>query len=226
MKKINVIITGATGMIGESVLDQCLKHESIVNVLVINRSSTGIRHQKLKEIILADIADISSLRDELKSYDACFYCVGFSSSGMDESTYTKLTHTLTLDFATLLSEFNPPITFCYISAAGADSSEKGRSMWARIKGKTENDLLKLPFKEVYNFRPSVLIPYLKIRPTQTYQSIKYMKWLFVLLRPVLPNSIIKLSDFGKAMINSALIGYPVSILESKDIRKLSIEKVY
>jgi len=225
MRKINVIIAGATGMIGESVLDQCLIHDHIESVLVINRRSSGIRHPKLKEIVLPDLTDASSIKDKLKAYDACFFCIGVSSTGMDEANYTRLTYTLTLGFASLLAEINSSMTFCYVSAAGADSTEQGRTMWARVKGKTENDLSKLPFKQVYNFRPSGLIPYLKVKPTQTYQSVKYLKWLLVLLRPIFPNSIIKLSDFGKAMINSVFFGYPVKIFESKDIKRLSALKL-
>lgn len=220
MKGINVIITGATGMIGESVLDQCLKHDSINNVLVINRRSSAVQHPKFKEILLVDLSNTSTIKDSLKGYDACFFCIGVSSVGMNEETFTRLTYTLTMDFATLLAQINPSMTFCYISGAGTDSSEKGRTMWARVKGKTENDLMKLSFKQVYNFRPAALIPYLKVKPTQTYQSVKYLKWLLVLLRPIFQNAIIKLEDFSIAMINSVLVGYPAKILESKDIKKL------
>ncbi len=225
MKKINVIITGATGMIGESVLDQCLRHPNINKVLVISRRTIGIQHPKLIEKVLEEITEISAIKDLLINYNACFFCVGVSSLGMDEVTFTKLTYTLTMDFATCLSEINPNMTFCYISGAGTDSTEKGRTMWARVKGKTENDLQKLPFNQVYNFRPGALIPYLRVKPTQTYQSVKYLKWLLVLLRPIFPNSIIKLSDFAYAMINSVLIGSPVNTLESKDIKKLSEVKL-
>ena len=225
MKKINVIITGATGMIGESVLDQCLRHPNINKVLVISRRTIGIQHPKLIEKVLEEITEISAIKDLLINYNACFFCVGVSSLGMDEVTFTKLTYTLTMDFATCLSKINPNMTFCYISGAGTDSTEKGRTMWARVKGKTENDLQKLPFNQVYNFRPGALIPYLKVKPTQTYQSVKYLKWLLVLLRPIFPNSIIKLSDFAYAMINSVLTGSPVNTLESKDIKKLSEVKL-
>ncbi len=221
MREINVIITGATGMIGESVLDQCLKHELVAKVLVITRKSIGLQHPKLEEIISADLSNTATIKEKLNGYNACFFCIGVSSTGMNEETYTKLTYTLTLDFASILSEINPSMTFCYISGAGTDSSEKGRIMWARIKGKTENGLMKLPFRQVYNFRPSVLIPYLKVKPNQTYQSVKYLKWLFILLRPIFSNSIVWLSDFGQAMINSVLYGYNNQILESKDIYKLA-----
>jgi len=136
-----------------------------------------------------------------------------------------LTYTLTMSFAKLLSEINPSMTFCYISGAGTDSTEKNKTMWARVKGKTENDLMKLPFKQVYNFRPGALIPYLKVKPNQTYQSVKYFKWLMILLRPLFPNQILRMSDFANAMINSALIGYPTQVLESKDIKMLSETKL-
>lgn len=225
MKKINVIITGATGMIGESVLDQCLQHPNINKVLVISRRPIDIQHPKIIEKVLEDITDISTIKNSLVEYNACFFCIGVSSVGMDEERYTKLTYTLTMDFGNCLSEINPNMTFCYISGAGTDNTEAGRTMWARVKGKTENDLQKLPFKHVYNFRPGALIPYLEVKPTQTYQSVKYLKWLLVLLRPIFPNSIIKLSDFANAMINSALIGSPVNTLETKDIKKLSEEKL-
>ncbi|MHB9055891.1 MAG: Rossmann-fold NAD(P)-binding domain-containing protein [Paludibacteraceae bacterium] len=221
MKKINVIITGATGMIGESVLDQCLKHPNINKVLVISRRPIGIQHPKMIEKVFDNIADISTIKASLVDYNACFFCVGVSSAGMDEEKFTRLTYTLTMDFATCLSEINPDMTFCYISGAGTDSTEQGRTMWARVKGKTENDLQKLPFKQVYNFRPAALIPYLEVKPTQTYQSVKYFKWLLVLLRPIFPNSILRLSDFANAMINSVLVGSPVNTLEAKDIKKLS-----
>lgn len=222
MSKINVIITGATGMIGESVLHQCLHHNSIDKVVIINRRPLGYQHPKLTELICADLSDITPLKDELKGYDACFFCVGMTSLGVDEAKYTAGTYTLTLKFASALAAINPDMTFCYISGAGTDSSEKGRTMWARVKGKTENDLMKLPFKKVYNFRPAALIPFLPIKPTQTYYgSVKNLKWLMVLLRPVLPNYILKLEDFSTAMINSAISGYPKNILEPKDIRALA-----
>jgi len=221
MKKIKVIICGSTGMIGESVLDQCLKHDLIEKVLVINRKEIDVQHSKLEQIIISDLNNVSNIQDKLLGFDACLFCIGVSSIGMNEETYTKLTYTLTINFATTLSEINPSMTFCYITGAGTDSSEKGKTMWARVKGKTENDLMKLPFKRVYNFRPGALIPYLKVKPNQTYQSVKYLKWLLILLRPIFPNKIIWLSDFAKAMINSVLFGYNNQILETNDIVKLS-----
>lgn len=225
MKQINVIIVGATGMIGESVLDQCLLHPSIDKILVVSRRAVNFQHPKIIEKVVDDITDISSLKNVLIDYKACFFCIGVSSIGKNEENFTKLTYTLTMDFASQISEINPNLTFCYISGAGTDSSEKGRIMWARVKGKTENDLQKLPFKQVYNFRPGALIPYLKVKPTQTYQSVKYIKWLLILLRPIFPNSIIKLEDFSNAMINSVMLGYHTNTLETKDIKRLSEMKL-
>ncbi len=221
MEKIKVIIPGATGMIGESVLDQCLKNDFVEKILVINRKPSGVQHPKLSEIILANYSEASTIKESFKGYDACLFCVGVSSLGMKEESFTRLTYNLTIDFAKVLAEVNPAMTFSYISGSGTDSTEKGKVMWARVKGKTENDLMKLPFKMVYNFRPGLLIPYLKIKPNQTYQSIKYFKWLMVLLRPIFPNSILRLSDFANAMINSVLISYDKSIIETKEIKRLS-----
>lgn len=225
MRKINVIIAGSTGMIGESVLDQCLKNDFIDKVLIINRSSTDLQHPKLKEAVMSDLSYASMLKNIIHEYDACFFCIGVSSLGMDEASYTRLTYTMTLNFAKLMSEFNPAMTFCYISGAGTDSTQTGKTMWARVKGKTENDLLKLPFKQVYNFRPGALIPYLKVKPNQTYQSVKYIKWLMILLRPIFPNHILRMSELANAMINSALIDYHAHTLEARDIKKLSEMKI-
>jgi uncharacterized protein YbjT (DUF2867 family) len=221
MKKINVIITGSTGMIGEAVLDQCLQHPQVEHILVLNRRVSGVQHPKLLEVVVSDLSQLSSIKDILPNYHACFFCIGVSSMGMDEATFTRMTYTLTMDFAKALVANNPDVTFCYISGAGTDSSETGKTMWARVKGKTENDLQKLGFSHVYNFRPGALIPYLAVKPTQTYQSVKYLKWLLVLLRPLFPNAILRLSDFAIAMINSALTGYSKAILEASDIKKLS-----
>src|SRR5688572_3160040 len=146
---IRVIITGATGMVGEGVLHECLLHPQIESVLVVNRRPVGMQHRKLKEIIHQDFMDLSPIKDQLKNYDACFFCLGVSSVGMKEEKYYKLTYVLTLGAARILAEINPEMTFCYISGANTDGTEKGRSMWARVKGKTENDLMKLPFKKVY-----------------------------------------------------------------------------
>ncbi len=222
MSKLKVIITGATGMIGEGVLYECLHHPEVERVLVITRSSTGYSHPKLTEIIHNDFSDISSLGDRLNGYNACYFCLGVTSVGRNEADYTRLTYTLTLNFAKTLAGHNPEMTFCYISGAGTDSTEKGRTMWARVKGKTENDLMKLPFKQVYNFRPGGIEPFLPLRPTQTYyKTYKYLKTIFVLMKLIAPGMVITLKDLAAAMINSTLIGYHTNVLEMKDMKVLA-----
>jgi len=217
--KIRVIITGSTGMVGEGVLHECLNHQEIESILVINRRASGVIHPKLKEIIHSDFFNFTSLRDQLQEYNACFFCLGVSSVGMKENEYYRLTYTLTMHVALVLLKANPMVTFCYISGAGTDSSEKGRMMWARVKGKTENDLMKLPFKDVYNFRPGVLKPTKGLKNTLVYY--KYFGWLLPVIKLLAPNHITTLKELGTAMINAATKGYEKHVLEVKDILILS-----
>ena len=225
MNKLSVIITGATGMVGEGVLYECLHHADVEKVLVITRNSCGYSHPKLTEIIHSDFSDISSLSDRLTGYNACYFCLGVTSLGKNEAVYTKLTYTLTMNFATTLAALNPEMTFCYISGAGTDSSTKGRTMWARVKGKTENDLMKLPFKQVYNFRPAGIIPFLPLKPSQTfYKTYRYVGWLLWVMKVITPNYVIGLKDLAAAMINSSLTGYSKNVLEVKDIKNLANSK--
>jgi uncharacterized protein YbjT (DUF2867 family) len=222
MNKLKVIITGATGMIGEGVLYECLHHPEVEKVLVITRTSTGYLHPKLTEIIHSDFLDISSLSDRLTDYNACYFCLGVTSIGKNEADYTRLTYTLTLNFASTLASLNRDMTFCYISGASTDSTEKGRTMWARVKGKTENDLMKLPFKQVYNFRPGGIKPFLPLKPSQTYyKTYKYAGWLFSIMQVIAPGLVIRLKDLAAAMINASLIGYSKNILEMKDMKTLA-----
>ena len=162
MKKLKIIITGSTGMVGEGVLHECLHHPDVESVLVINRKTCGVTHPKLTEILHPDFLDMTGLTELVAGYNACFFCLGVSSVGMKQPEYTRITYTLTMNFATLLAGKNPDMTFCYISGAGTANSEKGKMMWARVKGKTENDLMKLPFSQVYNFRPAGIVPFLKL----------------------------------------------------------------
>ncbi len=219
MKKINVIITGVTGMIGEGVLHECLNHNNIEKVLVIARKTCGYKHPKLTEIIHSNLSEISSLKASLLGYNACFYCIGSTAVGKTEAQYTAENYTLPINFATTLANINPDMTFCYISGVGTDSTEIGRSMWGRVKGKTENDLMKLPFSAVYNFRPAGLIPFLPLKPTQTYyKTYKYTKWLMFPLKAIFPSYIMDLRVLTTALINVALIGYSKKIIEPKDIK--------
>jgi uncharacterized protein YbjT (DUF2867 family) len=226
MNKLKVIITGATGMIGEGVLHESLNHSEIEKVLVISRRSCGYSHPKLTEIIHDNFQDFSSISDSLKGYNACYFTLGVTAMGKNEDEYKRLTYTLTLNFAKTLAFLNPEMTFCYISGAGTDSSEKGRTMWARVKGKTENDLMKLPFRQVYNFRPGGIEPFLPLKPTQTYyKTYKYLGWLFSVMKFISPNFVITLKDLAAAMINASLIGYSKNILEMNDMKLLAKAKL-
>lgn len=216
---IKAIITGATGMVGEGVLHTCLQHENVTEVLVINRRPCGVVHPKLKEIIHADFFNLAPIENELSGYNACFFCLGVSSVGMKEATYYTLTHTLTLHVAATLSRHNPGMTFCYISGSGTDSSEKGRLMWARVKGKTENDLMQLPFAAVYAFRPGFIKPIKGLQHTHAFY--KYINWLYPFGRKFFPNGFCTLQELSLAMIQVALQGYPKKILEGKDIIQAS-----
>ena len=216
---IRAIITGATGMVGEGVLHECLLSDEVEAVLVVTRKTTGLAHPKLKELMLPDFFDLSSVQSQLTGYNACFFCLGVSSLGISKEMYEKLTYDLTLGFAGVLAAQNPGMVFCYVSGAGTDSTEKGRLHWARIKGKTENDLQKLPFRAAYGFRPGMMEPTKGLK--NTLRAYKWMAWLIPLFRKVFPNSINKLSEVGKAMIHGANRGYAKKIIEVPDIRILS-----
>jgi len=217
--KIKAIIFGATGMVGEGVLLQALDHPDVVSVLVIGRRSCGRKHQKLKEIIHNDFYNYTSIEENLKGYNACFFCLGVSSLGMNEKDYYHVTYDLTMQAASALSKLNPDMTFCYVSGTGTDSSEKGRLMWARVKGKTENHLMALPFKTVYLFRPGFMKP---VDGQQNIKSVfKVVTFIYPVIKMIFPNSGCKLEDLGTAMIMAAKVGYSKNILRNKDIDQLA-----
>jgi len=217
--KIRAILTGATGMVGEGVLQECLQHAQVEEVLVIGRRSCGVTHSKLKEIIHSDFYDLSAIRNQLAGYNACFFCLGTSSVGKSEAEYFRLTFTLTMHVAGTLSEHNSDMTFCYISGAGTDSTEKGRLMWARVKGKTENDLMKLPFKRVVAFRPGFLQP---AKDAKNILAVyKAFGWIVPVVRAVFPHYVITLKELGLAMIHSVIQGYEKQTLEVRDIAELA-----
>jgi hypothetical protein len=220
--KIRAIITGASGMVGEGVLHESLLHPNVEEVLAIGRRSCGVSHPKLKEIIHTDFFDLSSIKDQLKGYNACFFCLGVSSIGMKEKDYHHVTYDLTMHMATLLAELNPDMTFCYVTGSGTDSTEHGKMMWARVKGQTENDLLKLPFKNAYMFRPGFMKPTKGLQHAHKFYS--YINWAYPIFRKLLPNYVITLQELGWAMINAALYGYEKPILEVKDIITLAHTK--
>jgi len=214
-QKLQLILTGATGMVGEGVLHEALLSDSVEKVLIVNRKPSGIQHEKLKEIIHPDFFNLSPIAEQLSGYNACFFCLGVSSVGMGEEEFYQKTYVLTMHAATLLSQLNPQMSFCYISGSGTDSTEKGRLMWARVKGKTENSLMKLPFKKVYNFRPGVLQPTKGLK--NTLKIYRYLGWLIPITKYVAPNHICTLKELGLAMINVVAKGYEKNILEVKDI---------
>lgn len=215
--KIKAIITGVTGMVGEGVLHECLLDNRVESILVIGRKASGISHPKIKEIIHTDFYDLSAIESELINYNACFFCLGVSSIGMKEPEYYKLTYELTMHVAKTLSRLNPQMTFCYIS--GARTDEKGKAMWARVKGKTEIDLKKLPFKKVFNFRPAAIEPTKGLK--NTLSAYKTFGWLIPIIRLLSPNSISTLREIGLAMINSVAKGYEKDTIEVPDIKKLA-----
>ncbi|MEO8405894.1 MAG: NAD-dependent epimerase/dehydratase family protein [Chitinophagaceae bacterium] len=216
---INLIVTGATGMVGEGVLFECLEHPAIKQVLMVNRKHYELTHSKLKELIVPDFFDLTKVTGQLTSYNACFFCAGVSSVGMKEPEYHHVTYDLTLNFAQTVANLNPDMIFTYVSGSHTDSSEKGRSMWARVKGKTENALMRLAFKKVYNFRPGIM------KPTPGQKNIKgfykVIKALYPFFHLIMPAQTSTLKEVGVAMINSVVKGYPKSILEISDIKDLA-----
>lgn len=216
---IKVIITGGTGMVGEGVLLECLDNPAIEMVLMVNRRQFALTHQKLKELIVQDFLNLEDLDDQLSGYDACFFCAGISSVGLNEAEYTRITYDTTLHFAQRLAGLNRKMVFVYVSGAMTDSSEAGRVMWARVKGKTENALTRLPFKNVYNFRPG----FMKATPGQKNVKSYYwlIGWMYPLLKVLLPNRILTLQEVGRAMVNSVTEGCDKQVLEVRDIKDLA-----
>jgi hypothetical protein len=219
MMKIRAILFGATGMVGEGVLLECLKHPDVDSVLVIGRRPCNIKHPKLKEILHHDFFDYSTIESQLKGYNACFFCLGVSSVGMKEAEYTRVTYDLTMQAATTLSRLNPDMTFCYVSGTGTDSTEQGRLMWARVKGRTENQLSRLPFKSVYSFRPGLMKPTKGQKNVKTIMKVvgySYSFWKFLS-----PKNACMLEEVGLAMIQAARVGSSKKILENLDIAQLA-----
>jgi uncharacterized protein YbjT (DUF2867 family) len=219
---MNVILFGTTGMVGQGALRECLLDPGVDRVLCIGRSSTGQRHPKLREILHADLFDLTPAEDQLAGYDACFFCLGVSSVGMQEDAYRRVTYDLTLAVARTLARLNPAMIFVYVSGAGTDSSERGRSMWARVKGATENALLRLPFKAAYMFRPGAILPLHGIvSKTRAYRIFYAMtRPLWRPLRAAFPRAITTTEQVGRAMLRVARRGAPKPILESADINAL------
>lgn len=213
---MKIIITGSTGMVGEGVLMSCLENNEVDQILMINRKPSPIKHNKLKELIIPDFMKLDQHTSALKGYDGCFYCAGISSIGLDEAKYSYITYDTTMHFAQKLSDLNPSLVFVFVSGSLTDSTEKGSVMWARVKGKTENALIKLFSKNAYNFRPGVMMP---VKGQKNVKGIlKPFIWLFPLL---LPKKTLTLQQVGQAMINAVKKGFKKQVLEISDIRELA-----
>jgi uncharacterized protein YbjT (DUF2867 family) len=219
---MKVILFGATGMVGQGCLRECLLAPDVESVLVVGRSATGQRHAKLREILHDNFLDYSAIESELEGFDACFFCLGVSSLGMSEERYRHLTYDLTMAAAKTLSRRNPNMVFVYVTGAGTDSTERGSLMWARVKGKTENDLLKLPFRAAYMFRPAGIQPLHGIRSRTAWVQALYVTGapLLALLGRVAPKYMTTTEQVGRAMIKVARDGYPKPVLESEDINRV------
>ncbi len=205
-------------MVGEGVLLQCFKNPNVERILSISRKPCGHSHPKLKELIHSDFTDLSPVSEQLEGYDACFFCAGISSVGVSKEQYEKITYDLTLAFAEQLQKINPGMTFTYVSGQGTDSSEKGRSHWAKVKGKTENDLRKLPFKKVFAYRPGAM-KVMEKNSLHVLNAYKYFSWLYPIGRVLYPNGFNTLTEVGDSMVNVSIHGFDEFILNGKEITK-------
>lgn len=223
---MNVLLFGATGMVGQGVLRECLLDSGVVSVVCIGRSTIGISHPKLREIIHADLTNYAPIESQLSGFDACFFCLGISSAGMNEEQYSHVTYNITVRAAETLARLNPGMTFVYVSGQGTDSSEHGRTMWARVKGRTENALLRLPFKAALMFRPGVIVPRFGARSKTTSYRVLYTlsRPLLPLLLRAFPNYVLTTDEIGQAMLLVAQRGAPKPILETADIRSLLAQR--
>jgi uncharacterized protein YbjT (DUF2867 family) len=219
---MQVVLFGATGMVGQGVLRECLIDPDVESVMSVGRGATGHYHPKLLELLHSDFLDFSAIENQLQGFDACFFCLGVSSAGMNEENYERVTYGFTIAAARALVKLNPKMTFIYVSGAGTDSTERGSSMWARVKGKTENDLLRLPFRAAYMFRPGLIVPLHGIRSKTRVYRVFYM-----LLGPLLPwlqgrfpKYVTTTEQIGRAMLKVAKHGWPKPVLETSDINEV------
>ena len=216
---MKVIITGTTGMVGEGVLLTCLNNPAISEVLSVSRRSNGVKHPKLRECLVSDFSRLESIESQLRGYDACFYCAGVSSVGMTEEAYTQITYNTAVHFATTVQRLNPGMVLTHISGLHTDGTEKNKTMWARVKGRAENAMMRLPFRGVYNFRPGFMSPV----PGQQHvkKLFRVMLVLTPLVRLLFPSQMLTLDEVGRAMINAVNKGYEKQVLEIADIRALA-----
>ena len=218
---LKVVITGATGMVGKAVLIECLESEKVEQVLIVNRNPVDMSHPKLKEILHKDFSNFEAVKEQLAGYDACFYCMGVSAFRMSEKDYSRITYDFTMAFAKVFKEVSPNAVFNYVSGTGTDSSEKGRIMWARVKGKLENAIFNLGFKDAYAFRPGAIYPNKGVKSKTKLYDFVYAIFtpLYPLLKRLTP--IVESDQLGRAMINSVLYPQTNKFLENKDLIALS-----
>jgi uncharacterized protein YbjT (DUF2867 family) len=216
---MNVVIVGATGMVGQAALRESLIDNGVERVATLGRRATGKRHAKLREIVHDDLMNLTAVESELSGFDACFYCLGVASTGMTEESYTRVTYDLTVSVATTLARLNPAMTFIFVSGRSTDSSERGRMMWARVKGRAENAVLRMPFRAAYMFRPAFILPMHGIRSrTRAYRIFYTLLTPFnSIVKALFPGSVTTTEQLGRAMLTVARRGYPKPILESGDI---------
>lgn len=219
---MNILIFGATGMVGQGVLRECLLAPDVTRVVAVGRNATGQQHAKLQDVVIKNMYDYTGFEPQLQGFDACFFCLGVSSVGMKEADYKRITYDLTMAAATVLARLNPGMTFTYVTGAGTDSSERGSSMWARVKGATENALLRLPFKAAYMFRPGMIQPLHGVRSkTPLYQAgIAVLKPVLGLALRLWPDKITTTEKVGRAMLAVARHGAPKVLLDPVDINAL------
>ena len=219
---MNVLLLGATGMVGQGVLRECLLASDVQRITTLGRTATGRHHARLEELVHANLFDLESIESRLTGYNACFFCLGVSSAGMSEQQYTVVTHDLTLSVARTLARLNPGMTFVYVSGMGTYDSEHGRTMWARVKGRTENALLRLPFTAAYMFRPGAILPMHGVRSKTALYRAAYVVFtpLYPLLKRLAPNAVTTSEQVGRAMLQVARHGYPNPLLETADINAL------
>ncbi|AMJ64960.1 NAD-dependent epimerase/dehydratase family protein [Hymenobacter sp. PAMC 26628] len=221
--KLRVILTGATGMVGEGVLLECLENPAVAHVLVLSRRPSGRSHPKMTELLHANLQDLGPIESQLMGYDACFFCAGISAVGVSKEEYERITHDLTLDFARTLARLNPALTFIYVSGAGTDSTAQSGQHWARVKDRTENELLALPFRRAYMFRPGFMQVTLGQRNVLKWYGL--IAWLYPLVRRLAPAYVSTMQEVGRAMIDAASGGAPKPVLEVPDIVALARESV-
>lgn len=221
---MNVMIFGASGMVGQGVLRECLLDPEVTSVLSVGRSASGKKDGKLTDLVVPNVFDLSQVKGQLQGYDACFFCLGTTSFRKSEEEYTRLTYDLTMSVAETLAPLNPAMTFVYVSGASTDSTEKGRQMWARVKGRTENALMRLPFKAAFMFRPGIIQPLNGIKPKTELYRVLYnvLSPIGPLLRRLFPGSITTTENVGRAMISVAKHGYDKPILEIADIERAAV----